>query len=204
MTDLIQLFSFDVVGSASYKVLRQGEDDTPTWIAAFASFYEELPLLFTAEIARVFFDEPGDIPEVPVWKAIGDEIVFIAYPSSQRELQLLTEACVSTMAKANRHFHDQWGLQIHGVTWSLELGSRNRSIRFRELENNSDAVMDLIGPDVDLGFRLTTHAPSGGVLVTERHAAQLEGSALKVMQVGQSYLKGISLEAYPLLLAMEA
>jgi len=45
---------------------------------------------------------------------------------------------------------------------------------------------------------------SGGVLVTERHAAQLEGSALKVMQVGQSYLKGISLEAYPLLLAMEA
>ena len=75
MTDLIQLFSFDVVGSASYKVLRQGEDDTPTWIAAFASFYEELPLLFTAEIARVFFDEPGDIPEVPVWKAIGDEIV---------------------------------------------------------------------------------------------------------------------------------
>ena len=204
MTDLIQLFSFDVVGSASYKVLRQGEDDTPTWIAAFASFYEELPLLFTAEIARVFFDEPGDIPEVPVWKAIGDEIVFIAYPSSQRELQLLTEACVSTMAKANRHFHDQWGLQIHGVTWSLELGSRNRSIRFRELENNSDAVMDLIGPDVDLGFRLTTHAPSGGVLVTERHAAQLEGSTLKVMQVGQSYLKGISLEAYPLLLATEA
>jgi class 3 adenylate cyclase len=203
MTDLIQLFSFDVVGSASYKTLRQSDAETPAWIDAFSAFFEELPLLFTAEIARMFFEEPGDIPVVPVWKAIGDEIVFMANPASQRELQLLTQACVATMAKANRHFQDQWGMQIHGVTWSVELGSRNRSIRFRELENNSDAVMDLIGPDVDLGFRLTTHAPSGGVLVTESHAAQLEGSALKVMQVGQSYLKGISLEAYPLLLVLE-
>ena len=203
MTELIQLFCFDVVGSASYKTLRQSDDETPAWINAFVAFFEELPLLFTAEIARMFFDEPGDIPVVPVWKAIGDEIVFMAYPTSQREMQLLSQACVATMAKANRHFQEQWELQIHGVTWSIELGNRNRSIRFRELENNSTAVMDLIGPDVDLGFRLTTHAPSGGVLVTKNHAAVLEGSRLKVMKVGQSYLKGISLEAYPLLLAME-
>ena len=203
MTKLVQLFSFDVVGSASYKTLRQGVGDTPEWIGAFLNFFEELPLLFTAEIARAFFDEPGEIPIVPVWKAIGDEVVFMAFPNSRRELQLLTQACVATMAKANEHFRKQWELQIHGVTWSLELGNRNRSIRFRELESNSEAVMDLIGPDVDLGFRLTSHAPIGGVLVTQNHAEELTDCGLEVKQIGQSYLKGISLEAYPLLLVKE-
>jgi len=128
MSDLIQLFSFDVVGSASYKILRQEDQSSPAWVEAFRGFYEELPLIFTAEIARLYFDEPGDIPAVPVWKAIGDEIVFIAHPDSQHDLQLLTRACVAAMSKGNQHFQERWGLQIHGVTWSFHLGSRNQAI----------------------------------------------------------------------------
>lgn len=200
MTSLVQLFSFDVVGSASYKTLRQGQGETPAWIEAFAGFYEELPLLFTAEIAQLFFEEPGEIPEVPVWKAIGDELVFMARPQSDREVELLTEACVNTMAKANERFRQQWQLQIHGVTWTLEEGRRNQAVRFRELESHSDAVMDLIGPDVDLGFRLVSHAPAGGVLVPECHSRRLTSGRLKVLQVGQAFLKGIQLDSYPLLL----
>lgn len=202
MSDLVQLFSFDVVGSASYKTLRHGDGTTPEWIPAFASFYEELPLLFTAEIAHRFFNEPGEIPEVPVWKAIGDELVFMARPRSDHEISLLTEACVRTMAKANARFQELWQLQIHGVTWTVQEGSRNRAVRFRELESHADAVMDLIGPDVDLGFRLVSHAPAGGVLVPECHARRLERERLTVMQVGQAYLKGIQLDAYPLLLVL--
>lgn len=196
----IQLFSFDIVGSASYKTQRQGSGETPGWIDAFRRFFEELPLIFTAEIAQLFFDEPGEFPEVPVWKAIGDELVFMARPQSQRELQLLTQACVNAMAKGNVHFRRQSDLQIHGVTWSLQEGARNVAIRFRELEKDRDSVVDLIGPDVDVGFRLVTHAPAGGVLVPMSHAERLKGSELRVMQVGQTYLKGIQLDAYPLLL----
>lgn len=200
MTTLIQLFSFDIVGSAAYKMQRQNEGEAPTWIKAFAGFYEELPLLLTGEIGYLFFEEPGEIPEVPLWKAIGDELVFMARPKSEREVQLLTEACVLTMAKANERFQDKWGLSIHGVTWTLEEGQRNQAVRFRELESNSDAVMDLIGPDVDLGFRLGTHAPIGGVLVPQCHAERLKSGSLHVSQIGQAILKGIRLEAYPLLL----
>lgn len=200
MTTLVQLFSFDVVGSAAYKTLRQEEGGTPTWIQAFIRFYEDLPLMFTGEIGQLFFEEPGEIPEVPVWKAIGDELVFIARPKSEREIQLLTEACVLTMAKANARFQKQWKLPIHGVTWTLEEGQRNQAVRFRELESHSDAVMDLIGPDVDLGFRLVSHAPIGGVLVPLSHAERLQSSSLQVNEVGQAFLKGIRLEAYPLLL----
>lgn len=203
MNNLVQLFCFDIVGSASYKVLRQNVDGSPGWVEAFQCFFEELPLIFTAEIARVYFEEPGDIPAVPVWKTIGDEIVFMAHPQKHRDVQLLTQACVAAMAKGNSHFQNHWGLQIHGVTWSIELGVRNRAIRFRELESHSKAVMDVIGPDIDLGFRLTTHAPAGGVLVTESHANSLTGSSLKVALVGQCHLKGIQLEAYPLLLVTE-
>jgi class 3 adenylate cyclase len=200
MTNLIQLFSFDVVGSASYKTMRQGTVDPPAWIEAFAGFYEELPLLFTAEIGHLFFEEPGEIPEVPVWKAIGDELVFIAKPQDDRQVQLLTEACIRTMVKANARFQEKWELTIHGVTWSFEQGTRNQAVRFRELESHSAAVMDLIGPDVDLGFRLVSHAPAGGVLVPLCHAERLKNCALNVMPVGQAFLKGIRLDAYPLLL----
>ena len=201
MTQLIQLFSFDIVGSASYKTLRQGHGSRPDWIDAFRCFFEELPLIFTAEIARVYFEEPGEIPDVPVWKAIGDELVFMARPASAHDLQLLTTACVTSMAKANAYFQRQWQLQVHGATWSLEEGVRNQAVRVRELEHHADAVLDLIGPDVDLGFRLVSHAPAGGVLVPREHAAQLEGhQQLSVQALGQAYLKGISLEAYPLLL----
>ena len=200
MSERIQLFSFDIVGSASFKTLRQGTGTVPDWIEAFRSFFEELPLIFTAEIAKAYFEEPGEIPAVPVWKAIGDELVFIARPQQQRDLHLLTAACVAAMAKANQHFHQQWDLQVHGATWSLEEGTRNLAIRFRELENNQTAVIDLIGPDVDLGFRLVTHAPAGGVLVPKEHAVALEGTGLTVQPVGQAYLKGITLESYPLLL----
>lgn len=204
MTTLVQLFSFDVVGSAAYKTRRQGSGETPEWIAAFAGFYEELPLLFTAEIGHLFFEEPGDIPEVPVWKAIGDELVFMARPGSEREVQLLTEACIHTMAKANARFQERWQLSIHGVTWTVEEGCRNQAVRFRELESNSCAVMDLIGPDVDLGFRLVSHAPAGGVLVPQCHARRLLSSPLRVMEVGQAFLKGISIDSYPLLLVTAA
>lgn len=199
MDQLIQLFSFDVVASASYKTLRSGDQEHPGWLQPFRSFYEELPLIFTAEIARLFFDEPGEIPVVPVWKAIGDELVFMARPRSSRDLQLFTQACAAAMAKGNRHFDDAWGLQIHGVTWSVQEGSRNVAVRFRELETHSDAVVDLIGPDVDLGFRLVTHAPAGGVLVPRCHVERLPEGELEVVQIGQAYLKGIQLEAYPLL-----
>ncbi|MFM2158352.1 MAG: hypothetical protein RLZZ124_826, partial [Cyanobacteriota bacterium] len=201
MSALIQLFSFDIVGSASYKTHRQGDgEEAPGWIDPFRRFFEELPLIFTAEVARQFFDEPGELPEVPVWKAIGDELVFMARPQNLRELQLLSHACVKAMAKGNDHFSRSAQLQIHGVTWSLEEGRRNVAVRFRELEKDRDSVMDLIGPDVDIGFRLVTHAPAGGVLVPASHAARLDGSGLRVMQVGQTYLKGIRLDAYPLLL----
>lgn len=200
MTATIQLFSFDIVGSASYKTHRQGDGQHPEWITAFRSFFEELPLIFTAEIAKIYFSEPCEIPAVPVWKAIGDELVFLARPASEHDLELLTAACVTTMAKANQYFRERWELQIHGATWTLQEGSRNVAVRFRELEQHSDAVIDLIGPDVDLGFRLVTHAPAGGVLITQDLAQQLQGSAMQVITAGQAYLKGIALDAYPLLL----
>lgn len=205
MSQLVQLFSFDVVASAAFKTKAPDDSrEVPSWIEAFKSFYEELPLIFTAEVARLFFDEPDDFPLVPVWKAIGDEIVFIARPVQARELCLLTQAFAAAMAKANDRFNQAWGFQIHGVTWSFEQGDRNIAIRFRELENNQEAVMDLIGPDVDLGFRLVTHAPPGGVLTTADHADRLSGQAVQLDCIGHAPLKGIRRSPYPLLQVITA
>lgn len=196
---LVQLFSFDVVGSAAYKSDCADEHNNPIWLKAFHEFFEKTPLIFTAEIARIFFDEDGEFPEVPVWKAIGDELVFITYPESSKALQLLTKAFASSMQLADQHFNSAWNLRVHGVTWSFEEGERNLAIRFRELENDQQRVMDLIGPDVDLGFRLVTHAPPGGVLITSCHLARMMPDTITITRIGEAALKGVPSSPYPLL-----
>lgn len=199
MSQLIQLFSFDVVGSAAFKVNQANDDDQPEWLEAFRRFYEEIPLIFTAQIANAFFDLPGEFPNVPVWKAIGDELVFIAYPEDLEAVRLLTEAFATAMWQANQRFQSDWNLGVHGATWSFEEGHRNIAVRFRELENDATPVTDLIGPDVDLGFRLVSHAAAGRILVPLSHQQRLEGSRLTVEQIGQAHLKGIRFSPYPLL-----
>jgi class 3 adenylate cyclase len=199
MPRLIQLFSFDVVGSALFKSAREGKNGVPEWLDAFQGFFGDIPLIFMGEIAQHFFDEPGDFPDVPLWKAIGDELVFMAEPESERDLQLLTRAFAVAMAKANQRFQEAWGLRIHGATWSFEEGERNLALRLRELEQDRTHVLDLIGPDVDLGFRLIAHAPAGSVLIPLAHRQRLQGSNLVVETIGEVDLKGIRLSPYPLL-----
>ena len=77
-------------------------------------------------------------------------------------------------------------------------GGRNQMIRFRELENNDAKVLDFIGPDVDLGFRLATYARAGRVLTSLEHSQQLRHNIL-VQEIGHKILKGISVSSYPLL-----
>ena len=108
-----------------------------------------------------------------MWKAIGDELVFIAQPESVHDLDLLTLAFVESVARVNDRLNRKWGLRIHGVCWSFQEGGKNQMIRFRELEDHEKHVLDFIGPDVDLGFRLTTHAKPGCVLTSQEHAALL-------------------------------
>lgn len=196
---LIQLFSFDVVGSAAFKQCRDAQQGAPSWLQPFHDFFTQTPLLFTAEVAHVFFDEDGDIPEVFVWKAIGDELVFIAYPQHSRELTLLSQAFVQAMRKVDEQFEGVWGLRVHGATWSFEEGERNLSIRFRELETTARHVIDLIGPDVDLGFRLVSHAPAGAVLSPLCHLERLSVQPVPAIQIGAALLKGIQREPYPLM-----
>jgi class 3 adenylate cyclase len=199
MNRLTQLFSFDVLGSALFKIAKEDSHDVPEWLAAFQSFFSDVPLIFMGEIAQQFFDEPDDFPEVPLWKAIGDELVFKAEPDSDRSLYLLTRAFTLAMVKANQRFQEAWGLQIHGATWSFEVGERNLALRLRELEQDAQHCLDLIGPDVDLGFRLITHAPAGGVLIPLTHQERLQGSILQFKTIGEAKLKGVRLSPYPLL-----
>jgi class 3 adenylate cyclase len=199
MTRLIQLFSFDIVDSALFKISKEERNGVPEWLDAFQGFFSHVPLVFMGEIAQHFFDEPGDFPDVPLWKAIGDELVFMAEPKHEREVHLLTRAFVVAMSKANSRFEEAWGLRIHGATWSFEEGARNLALRFRELEQDANQVLDLIGPDVDLGFRLITHAPAGRVLIPLAHSQRLQGSHLQVETIGEVALKGVRLSPYPLL-----
>jgi hypothetical protein len=198
--DQILLLSADVVDSAAYKSAAAYLGFQPSWVAAFKAFYEEVPLLVTAEVANAFFEEDGEFPEVVLWKALGDELVFLARPSSPRELELITFSFLRALEGADRKLHAEWGFNLHGVAWTFEEGGQNISVRFRELESKEgDLVFDLIGPEVDLGFRLVPRSPRGGLLVTEELKHQVPGTHLRFTTIGEAELKGVAKNPYPLI-----
>lgn len=196
----ILLLSADVVDSAAYKSAASYLGFQPSWVEAFKVFYDQVPLLLTAEVANTFFDEEGDFPNVVLWKALGDELVFLAEPSCPRELELITLSFLRALETADRMLHDTWGFNLHGVAWTFLEGAQNISIRFRELESSThDRVFDLIGPDVDLGFRLVPKSPRGGVLVTEELKKAVPGTHLSFTTIGEEVLKGVAKNPYPLI-----
>ena len=61
----------------------------------------------------------------------------------------------------------------------------------------------MIGPDVDLGFRLVSFAPDGDVLAPLELRRLLPLKRLRLDLIGEASLKGIPLDPYPLLQLQE-
>ncbi|MFN9728857.1 MAG: hypothetical protein ACK59M_00140 [Pseudomonadota bacterium] len=188
--------SADVVGSTAYKTAAIDADGRALWLEAFDTLFRELPLIFIGQVAAAGIDY-DHVPRCGVWKVLGDEIIFIGMPANRIEAELLSLAFIRTVAAYDRRIAGRTPLRIRGACWAAELGDRNRIVEIPEMFGGSDgrAYEDFLGPDVDIGFRLSPHSVPGRVIASpnlvESLAASGASSPLRFHLLGTRALKGV-------------
>lgn len=193
---LAMFFSVDIKNSTSTK--ERKIKDTFIWPHFYKAFYEAFP-----EALRKAFDGEAFTPEP--WKANGDELLFCCDLPSKRiskageivENFLLAANSVQSAIKRMRKNIENikqkskpvdFDVDLKCTVWCAPVPHRNLILK---LENTTD----YIGPEIDLGFRLSAHS-------TPKHPAICPITALllfhhrcpqyKVLFNGLHTLKGFS------------
>jgi hypothetical protein len=198
----ILLFSLDMLGSTAYKAKHPFTGRTPGWVEALEDFFS---LSIQTVLGRTSLDfmDRARLPNVRVHKTKGDELLFIATPSTLDEIADLVRMFLAATVEVEKGLQQRWGLSVHATIWMASLIGKNRAIRIPELDANGSQYYEYVGPEVDIGFRLGKHAPAGRVIVPYELPILLEDYGLKFEQIGEASLQGVSVNPYPLWLVVE-
>lgn len=162
----IRLFlSADVAGSTEFKVALARQRGTG-WLDVFRDFFRNFPLMMMGQVGMEFLAE-DTLPEVAVWKFMGDETIFVSTPTSPEEVTLLLRAHFQAMAAYEADYLADLPLRLKGSAWLARFPSPNIEIEVPELARGGGTTQtDFIGPDIDLGFRLGKFAWPATVTVS--------------------------------------
>lgn len=163
---LRMFLSVDVSGSTEYKNKHSKFNDyTKHWARFYKSFFEDFPSVFTAEYYGQF-KKSRRIPSV--WKCLGDEIIYQDKIIDSGESNKLVSAFCEAIAAyddelRNGKFRDS-GLRVKGTCWSAGFPIRNSVLLVPTSEDKQ--IQDYVGPDMDIGFRLSKASRPGRVVVS--------------------------------------
>jgi hypothetical protein len=198
--------SADVAGSTAYKAEADGLGSAePGWLTVFSNFYANFPIMLMGQTAVEMMDEES-LPEISVWKALGDELIMTAKIESAEEAMGLVRALYLAMAQyEDRHLHEL-PLRLKATCWVAEFPSPNIEIEIPELSGRLEPLIDYIGPSIDLGFRISKFSrPSTVVLsldLAEILLASRRAEELSYFVLGREPLKGVMFgRAYPIIWA---
>ncbi len=204
---MVRLFlSVDMAGSTQFKARFT---DGGSWLETFRGFFTNFPLMLAGQVGFAFLEE-GETPSVEVWKVMGDEVIFVATPDSAEEIVTLLLALLRTMNDYESRFLEDLPLRLKGTAWLAEFGGRNIELEIPELSGGDGVrVIDFIGPDLDLGFRVGKFARPAclalsfdvaDLLLSARNSAD---AALYL--IGAEELKGVMFgRPYPIIWMLEA
>ncbi|HYV14395.1 MAG TPA: hypothetical protein VE972_00050 [Conexibacter sp.] len=227
-------FSADLVNGTDFKSRRPTEQfplvgDRPAWPSRFAAFFTDFNRDFgeavDAERSRV--GAQGILARPRLWKLNGDELLFteLVYPDDHDQVAGFASsvrAFIDVVADHDERMVPE-GTGVHGCIWTAGFPIRNRMVRISQgdsipiiRDTSTDfemgayapppaTVMDYIGRDMDLGFRLAAATPPGRVSCSLDVAGYLfqapEHRRPNVFLVGWRRLKGIGGgHPYPFLL----
>lgn len=203
-------FSFDLVGSTKFKT------EKANWPYVISYFYD-----------IVYKDLKTKIPQIKVWKYLGDEVLLyvsisdfesksIIYdiPNMVFDTQLKVAEYVQKKAKSKK-------IDVKSTIWiagaktvELEKLNNNSSIpqadkNYKNLrvklnvENQDQEQIDFIGPDMDIGFRVSKFAFHHKIVVSADfayflHKTKPENCEIddKLQIVSYEILKGVWNEQY--------
>lgn len=151
--------SFDLVNSTAFKVT------TPQWPPLFNNFFD-----FCQIITRNYF------PKSQTWKMIGDEILFYLPIEESEELIEAPAKVYSLLQKSIAHLEKECKkrstLSVKATLWASEV----RELRHSKFEssganyllkshNGGKLTLDFLGPDIDAGFRISSYALHGKLVI---------------------------------------
>ena len=186
--------STDIAGSTLYKSSCAHKGDTG-WLDVFQSFFLNYPVMMMGQTAMEFLAEER-LPEVAVWKFMGDEAIFTCTPVTPEEVTLMVRAHFSAMTTYEQQFLADLPLRLKGTAWLARFPAPNIEVEVPELAQNEGTTQtDFIGPDIDLGFRLTKFsAPSAISVSLDLLDAVLQAGNRDLLDfyvVGREELKGV-------------
>ena len=206
---MIRLFmSTDLAGSTLYKANCAHKGDA-NWLDVFRGFFRDYPLVVMGQVGMEFLAEDR-LPEVSVWKFMGDEAIFTCVPQSPAEVTSLVRAHLQAMAAYERQYLADLPLRLKGTAWLAAFPSPNIEIEVPELAQREGAMQtDFIGPDIDLGFRISKFSAPGTVCVSldvlEAVLRAENRDLLDFFLVGREELKGVLFgRPYPAIWAVPA
>lgn len=204
---MVRLFlSVDMAGSTQFKARFT---DGGSWLETFRNFFTNFPLMLAGQVGFAFLDE-GETPSVEVWKVMGDEVIFVATPSGAEELVNLLLALLRTMDAYEARFLDDLPLRLKGTAWLADFTGPNIELEIPELSGGEGVrAIDFIGPDLDLGFRVTKFArPACLALsfdVADLVLAAGNSNTVSLYLIGAEELKGVMFgRPYPIIWMLEA
>ena len=161
--ELILFISVDLTGSTAFKNVKnatadKSKDPLP-WLDAFLRFYESFPQRFFNK-----FDSQDDRPKF--WKHIGDELLlYVPLKSSDHCVRVMTSLIETVREYIDEGQLRENNLGVKCTAWTAGFPVNN----FKFTVPGSDGIprlptadqkypIDFIGPDIDLGFRLSKYA----------------------------------------------
>jgi len=199
--------SVDMVGSTEFKARFTGQG-SEGWLATFKAFFTSFPLMVAGQIGFEFLDDDST-PAIEVWKVMGDEVVFVTQPESPEELTSVLLALLRTMRMyEEKHFQDL-PLRLKGTAWLADLAGSNIEIEIPELSSGQGAHIDYIGPDIDLGFRISKFARPASIVVSldvlEVVLGARNAAKAALYMIGREALKGVMFgRPYPIVWMLDA
>jgi hypothetical protein len=203
---MVRLFlSVDMAGSTQFKA-RFSENGN--WLETFRTFFTNFPLMLAGQIGFAFLDE-GETPSVEVWKVMGDEVIFVATPANPEALVSMLLALIRTMNAYEERYLEDLPLRLKGTAWLAEFGERNIELEIPELsEGATSKAIDFLGPDLDLGFRVSKFARPACLTLSFDVADLVIGAEnageISLHLIGAEELKGVMFgRPYPIIWMLE-
>jgi hypothetical protein len=162
-------FSLDIVNSTFFK------NKIKTWADIFAKFFK----FCKAEVSQIYF------PKASLWKMVGDEILFYMPISNLDELYRSPEKIFDLMGRSIQLIHENEEfsrgiLSVKATMWAayvedIEIAEEQRTynnviIKERVLDNIN---LDFLGPDIDIGFRISKFALQNKLVIDSKLACLL-------------------------------
>lgn len=153
-------YSFDLVNSTHYKSIN------PNWISLFNKFFE----FIQSEVRR----ETNNGLEV--WKYVGDEVIIKQRVRTIEDIlkspklaKRIMDSTINQLSDYNRPL--KLNLSVKATVWIAKINDkyseddehsdRNHNIRIQTpSQSNNSSENDYLGPDIDIGFRISKYSVS--------------------------------------------